>query len=125
VEQQLFRRVKRVNYSVEATTERVVFDVQVPQGQYRQLRHSELQGRSRSIDVDQTDVKDNAVVPGGGKTGWETWHSAQAPDGTRNGLGPLGGTDQSISTRADAARGREMTNELVEERGRSAARRGD
>jgi hypothetical protein len=75
--------------------------------------------------MDDPDLKDNVVVPSPALVDWTNWHSASAPDGTRNGLGPLGGPDQSISERADAARGRDMVNEFAEEvaRARFGARR--
>ena len=58
--------------------------------------------------MDATDAKNNATIPSPIPVGWGAWPGRSAPDGTRNGLGPLGGPDQSISTRANEAHGARM-----------------
>lgn len=75
----------------------------------------------------KADVQDNAVIPSGSPVGWGAWHGRLAPDGTRNGVGPLGGPDQSLSQRVDASRGRgdAMTAELAEEGARARGARND
>jgi hypothetical protein len=54
--------------------------------------------------MDANDPRANATIPNPISVGWGAWHGRNAPDGTRNGVRPLGGPAQSISKRADAAR---------------------